>query len=1198
MKTLLIALLFIIISVYLSPIASADQRVSNDFLDFVVADNGRFTIGTTGGNEQSLDDDNKLLLYGHPNPGTSYTTLNIDGQIYYFEADIPGSTDFQNLSHTSEQVIGDIKVKQVLSLVKNLNTNKDDTVEVKYIVSNTGTQAHDFGLRIMMDTMLGGNDQAPFKVPGTGDVVTETEYTGNDIPQYWEVFDSLTNPTVIAHGTLFNSTMVKPDKVQFTNWSRVRNTPWDYSILSGYSNEDSAVSIYWNPNNLSPGESKEFKTFYGISEHTQDLRPPLTLSVTGASIVEATSEGYNPNPFIVTAYVSNIGSSFAENVNISLDLPDGLMLSDGYTLDQTLGNIEVGEERQVSWEVLIEPTEELKTLPYTINLNASNTDTKSLTRYITIPSNQIITDLELTPESLDLVNGESHQLQLTGLKSDGSTIDLTSSENGTSYSSSNSSIAQVDENGLITIPADSIGGTAYIRAYYNGQTVVSTINVVEPGPESIVLNPSSITLERGNTHQLTGKVIMTDGTENDITNEVTYSSDNSELASVDENGLITIPENSQGGTVYIRGSYQGMTSYTTVTIPSLPSVDSLTFEPGNVTLGANETLQLQVTANMTDDTQKDVTTDVSYSSSNESLATVDENGLITVAENTLSGGSVYIRGSFEGKGSYTVLTIQPRPTFIGVEFETTNLELNIGETHQVRAMANMSDSSQVDVTSEVTYSSSNSAIAVVNESGLISVPETSPGGTVYIRGSYSGKGTYLILAVPPPPSVTELIFIPSSLTLKAGESEQLRVLAKFSDGTEQDVTAAVSYSSSNTSLATVDSEGVIKIKDTTSYGTVYIRGNYRGKGSYSIVTVPRPPTVSSLTFDPSSVTIGSNQTYQVTVFANMSDGTRVNVTDEVTYSTSNGNLATVDSNGLITTLGDTSGGKVYVRGNYGGKGSYTTVTIPPPPSVTSLTFEPGDITIERGETYQLRVMANMSDGTQKDVTSQVAYSTSNSGLASANNTGLITAVQDSGGGTVYIRGNYGGKGSYTTVTIPPPPSVTSLTFEPGNVTLNREETQQLRVIANMSDGTQLDVTSEVSYSTSNSSLSEVDENGLITIPVTANSGSVYIRGSYGGKGSYTTVTIPPQPTVSALTFEAETTVLSTNESVQVRVFAEYSDGSRKDVTSSVSFSSSNTSLATVDESGLATINEGVSSGSVYIRGSFGGKGGYITLQIN
>ena len=89
----------------------------------------------------------------------------------------------------------------IYSFVNNVSTDKEDVMEIKYVVKNNDSVSHHVGTRIMLDTMLGNNDDAPFRVQGTGSVTTETEFTGDDIPQYWQAFDSLTEPTVVSQGT-------------------------------------------------------------------------------------------------------------------------------------------------------------------------------------------------------------------------------------------------------------------------------------------------------------------------------------------------------------------------------------------------------------------------------------------------------------------------------------------------------------------------------------------------------------------------------------------------------------------------------------------------------------------------------------------------------------------------------------------------------------------------------------------------------------------------------------------------------------------------------------------------------------------------------------------------------------------------------------------------------------------------------------
>lgn len=261
----------------LKSILKNNTLIANDYIEFNTASNGHYTIGTIGGNPNSSTDDNKKMLFGHPGGGTSKTTIVVGESINEFTSsnvtyDADGSKSVSKASYDG------VDVTQELSIIENSATGRDDVVKIKYIVKNDTEYAKQVGIRIMMDTMLGGNDAAPFRVNGS-DVTTETVYSGSNIPQIWQDFDSATNPGVVAQGTFYKSGDRKPDKVQFTNWGNVTSTLWDYVTQPGRSNGDSAVSITWNKDTFTSGETREFVTYYGLSELEQNLIPPLALSV-------------------------------------------------------------------------------------------------------------------------------------------------------------------------------------------------------------------------------------------------------------------------------------------------------------------------------------------------------------------------------------------------------------------------------------------------------------------------------------------------------------------------------------------------------------------------------------------------------------------------------------------------------------------------------------------------------------------------------------------------------------------------------------------------------------------------------------------------------------------------------------------------------------------------------------------------------
>ena len=361
--------------------------LSNDYIAVNAASNGRFTIGTTGGDPARSTDNNKKLIYGHPGGNTSFTTVRVNGTSYVYQINNSSFNEEEgyNISFGN---FGGLDVEQKLTLKENPATGREDTVEIKYTVKNNTEETHAAGLRIMMDTMLGSNDAAPFRVPQYGSITTETEFSGCDIPQFWQAFDNLTNPTVIAQGRFYSSAGVKPDKVQFTSWSRVRNTYWGYTVKPEYSNGDSAVSVIWEEDALAPGESREYITYYGLSEFSEDLSLPLALSVYSDSSISVAGGKYIPDPVDVTAYVQNVSGNTADDVSVRIELPEGLKLADGSEKVQYIGTMAAGQLQQSGWKVKMQPVSTAKTYTYNVVLTAADGYTKTVSRMIYVPAIQ------------------------------------------------------------------------------------------------------------------------------------------------------------------------------------------------------------------------------------------------------------------------------------------------------------------------------------------------------------------------------------------------------------------------------------------------------------------------------------------------------------------------------------------------------------------------------------------------------------------------------------------------------------------------------------------------------------------------------------------------------------------------------------------------------------------------------------------
>ena len=103
-------------------------------------------------------------------------------------------------------------------------------MKISYTVENKGENvSHRWRYS---DTKLGGNDGAPFLLPGEDTAIgSEKKYEGEEVPAYWRSMDSPSNPEVVGYGLRY-SLRQKPDKV-IIPWSALSRTKWDYAVMAG-----------------------------------------------------------------------------------------------------------------------------------------------------------------------------------------------------------------------------------------------------------------------------------------------------------------------------------------------------------------------------------------------------------------------------------------------------------------------------------------------------------------------------------------------------------------------------------------------------------------------------------------------------------------------------------------------------------------------------------------------------------------------------------------------------------------------------------------------------------------------------------------------------------------------------------------------------------------------------------------------------
>jgi len=171
--------------------------------------------------------------------------------------------------------------------------------------------------------------------------------------------------------------------------------------------------------------------------------------------------------------------------------------------------------------------------------------------------------------------------------------------------------------------------------------------------------------------------------------------------------------------------------------------------------------------------------------------------------------------------------------------------------------------------------------------------------------------------------------------------------------------------------------------------------------------------VTGVTVSPAAVTLGAGATQQLTPTVSPANATN----KTVTYSSNNTGVATVNSAGLITAV--TSGSAtITVTTQDGAKTAAVAVTVNSSNvAVTSVSLNPASATLAVGATQQLTATVLPSNATNKSV----SYASNNTGVATVNNSGLVTAVSN-GTATITVTTADGNKTSTAVISVNTPPT--------------------------------------------------------------------------------------------------------------------------------------------------------------------------------
>ncbi len=455
-------------------------------------------------------------------------------------------------------------------------------------------------------------------------------------------------------------------------------------------------------------------------------------------------------------------------------------------------------------------------------------------------------------------------------------LPLDSTNKTLSFSSSDTSIFKISEDGVLTgvtsgkaiitvTASDGVSKTFEFESYISAT--------------SIDVSLEKYTYELGDTIELAKFLTVMPS---DSTNKtLTYSIDNTDIASVSETGLITTLKTGSFKVTITQFDINKELEFKVIV--SVTGIEKTNLDALNTVIEKGNTLNISSYFNVlpSNSTNKNVT----YSVSDDTIASVTEAGVITgLSKGTFTLTVTTVDGDF--KTSFD-LEVYVTVTDVYVEVpENTTFKVN--DTYQIKAHVLPEDANVQTLSYYIPTTK-----ASVNQSGLVTFKQTgSDNGEVKITiRSREGniEKTLILYVVEPVTSIS--ITGEESKVLPIGETYKITYEILPSNASNKNV----KFTSSNSSIASVSENGTVTSKST---GTATITVTTVDGSKTASITIYAGPHVDSISINNTDSDLHVGDKVQIKVTISPSDASL----QTFTYSTSNSEIASITEAGVVTAL--------------------------------------------------------------------------------------------------------------------------------------------------------------------------------------------------------------------------------------------------------------------------------------------------------
>jgi uncharacterized protein YjdB len=1074
----------------------------------------------------------------------------------------------------------------------------------------TGTFKADDGTTFTQDisTQVTWTAQAPSvaTVDGSGKVTTDSTgtspitatYTGDAGTASGSTTATVTSAKLVSITLVPSTTIAAGTGVQYTAIATFDDgTTLDITNMGAWSSSDPSVVAVGDTSGTNKGMTLGYQAGDGkVSVTWNGMTAESSVTVTPATLasIEIT-------PTTATAAIGTTQQFKATGVFSDGSKQD---ITTQVTWGPTNGNT-VGSVSNTTGSKGLASTYSAGTLAVTAAMG-----TVSASASLTVSGASVtLTGIELVPlDSNSLAKGTTVQYKAIGVYSDGSRQDIT---NLVSWGSSNTSTLSIGS--VVTVSADrSAGlqalnikgegtGTANLTATLNGVTASVPVTITPAVVTSIQVTPKTGTgsLAKGTTIEYVATAIYSDGTHADVTSQVSWStSDNTKASVSNTDGTRGTVTGADVGTASITATYNGISGSSNATVTPATLVRIEVTSAGTGTLYSNNTRDFVATGIYSDGTTQTLTSQVTWASSVEGAATIDNATNYGRATGVATGTTV-ISASLNGVSSNTsnnsiTLTVETA-TLTGITVSPSTASKAKGLTQQFTATGTYSNGATgVDITNSVNWSSGDSAKVSMDFGGTKGLAKALDVATdVAIIATKDGVTNNTAKMTV---SAAEVVSISISAadgktSIAKGQTLQYTAIATMTDGTTPDVTSSVTWGPTSGSVSVSNSGTNGLATGNSAGGPVNVTASIGGVVSPALPLTVTPAVITSITISTDAGTsIAKGLTKDYVATATFSDLSTQTITNSVTWGSTNTAAVTIDNgtnHGRATGAGVGTTSITAVKDGVTSNALSLEVTAA---TIVSIAVSPSTASKAKGLTQQFSASATMTDTTTVDITATATWSKPDGNtVVTVDHNGTKGLVKADNVGSAVITATKDGVSNTATMTVTAA-EVVSISISPANTSIAKGSTQQYTATATMTDGATPDVTTSVTWTSSNGSVS-IGSTGLAT---GAAEGTATITATLNGISNTASLTVTAA-VLNSISVAPTNPTINLGATQSFTATGNYTDGSR-DITTSVAWTSSNTGIATiVGNTGVATA---VSGGSTTITASLDGKTATATLTVS